>query len=482
MSQPLNVLFLLVDQWPADSFGFRGSSCATPNLDQLKSRSTDFVNAFTTCPLCTPARGALLTGRWPHETGVYDNCGVGYSNQPRMRNETATWLDHAKEVGYRVGYFGKWHLGTDGLKDRGLDGFDDPGEVHTPYDERPGFSYENTKDYYLKHGQQILKQGTAPFWGETGPDAGPSKCGMAVDSGLSFLQQQRDSHNDQPFFLTVSIADPHFPHYLPSHVLAQRDSLDLPYPANFDDDFSNKPAFQNGHWWPCHDTDTLTDNDWKHIFDYALRHREYVDAQIGKLLDALRQSGLEEDTLIVFTSDHGDMCGAHNRFDKGPYFYDEVWRVPLLISMPGVAPCENAEFASLIDLGRYFNRFFGGTNEPTEGLRLEDELGKTKQQPQDSTYAHGVYDMYNGHWFGIRAIRDARHKYVRNLNAVDEFYDLTQDPHELKNLIDTPGYREPLAVLSRQLDEFLEAIDDPIRHVEAWPTPGQVVHVNPYRN
>jgi len=480
MQRPKNVLFLLVDQWPAHSFGFMGSSCKTPNLDDLAAKSTVFTNAFTTCPLCTPARGALLTGRWPHETGVYDNCGVGYSNQPGLSDSVPTWLDHAIVKGYRVGYHGKWHLGTDGLKNRGLHSYDDPGEVLLPYSQRPDFSYETAK----AHGESTadtLVRGTPMFWGEMPVDEADTRCARTVDAGIAFLERYQREQPPQPFFLTISISDPHFPHYLPSSFVAGRESLNLEFPKNFYDNFRHKPAFQSQNWWPCHDTARLSEEEWKHIFDFALWHREFVDAHLGRVLRYLDDTGLADDTMVVFTSDHGDMCGAHNRFDKGPYFYDEVWRIPLMVSVPEVQACRNAEFVSLIEVGRFFNRYFGASHEPNGDIQIENELGVDKVQPQMNDSVLGIYDAYNGHWFGIRAIRNPRYKYVRNYNDMDEFYDLVQDPHELINLIDNPSYQTQIHEMADRLDSYLARINDPIARVDSLPKPGELIYTVQYK-
>ena len=129
-----NVLFILTDQWPAWAFGFLGADIPTPNIDRLSSQGTVFTNAFTSCPLCTPARGTLLTARWPHQNGVYDNQSVGYSLQESMPLDQKTWIDEAVRLGYYVGYYGKWHLGHINPEKRGAHGFDPNIETHAkPY-------------------------------------------------------------------------------------------------------------------------------------------------------------------------------------------------------------------------------------------------------------------------------------------------------------------------------------------------------------
>ena len=130
-----NILFVLVDQWPAGSFGHRGMAIDTPNTDRLAADGTVFSNAFTTCPLSSPARGALLTGRWPCQTGMRDNVGIGYSLQEPLAPEEQTWIDGAVSAGYHVGYFGKWHLGPNGPISRGAHRHPDTIDLHSrPYD------------------------------------------------------------------------------------------------------------------------------------------------------------------------------------------------------------------------------------------------------------------------------------------------------------------------------------------------------------
>ena len=108
-----NVLFILTDQWPASAFSFCGAEIPTPNIDRLAAEGTVFSNAFTTCPLCTPARGTLLTGRWPHDTSITDNYAVGYSQQPSPPLTERTWIDEAARLGYHVGYFRQVASGAD---------------------------------------------------------------------------------------------------------------------------------------------------------------------------------------------------------------------------------------------------------------------------------------------------------------------------------------------------------------------------------
>ena len=109
-----NILFIFTDQWQGGATGYNAHPIEkTPNLDRLAKKSVNYVNSFTVCPLCTPARGAIMTGLYPHQSGVIDNCDVGASRQEYLPNSAYTWLDAMRDSGRKTGYFGKWHLGLD---------------------------------------------------------------------------------------------------------------------------------------------------------------------------------------------------------------------------------------------------------------------------------------------------------------------------------------------------------------------------------
>ncbi|MGD8237630.1 MAG: sulfatase-like hydrolase/transferase [Armatimonadota bacterium] len=458
-----NILFILVDQWPALSFGHRGASVSTPNTDQLAAEGTVFSNAFTTCTLCSPARGAMLTGRWAHQTGMYDNVGVGYSLQEPLRSDEVTWIDAAVAAGYRVGYFGKWHLGTDGPIIRGAhrhpESFD---RGSRPYDPATSpHSYARAMDRY-EHQRGQLVDGHPPFWGITDAPREETTPFRLAANAEEFLAEYAAGALDQPFFLTISMAPPHFPHYLPREYADLADPESVRLPPSLHDDFSDKPHFHAAAYWPSMDTSSLDQAQWRTVIAFSQLHITLVDHAIGRILDALDAHGLADSTTVVFTSDHGDMCGAHNRFDKGPYFYDEVWRIPLIARAPEVAPARQDAFVSLLDVAETLLQWTAAPtppDRPRHGRDLTPLIGS----PNPTHWPHeafAAYDLYNGMSFAVRAIRTETHKYVWNAQSVDELYDLEADPHEMVNLAGRSERAQVQAELSARLFDWLSDIGD----------------------
>lgn len=477
-----NTLVIIVDQWPAWAFSYRGSFVSTPTLDSLAERGTVFVNAFTTAPLCSPARGSLLTGKWPCEHGVRDNVGVGYSVQQPLAQDEETWIERAARNGFHVGYFGKWHLGRDGPIIRGAhrhsSSFDAHAKVYDP--AHSDYSYRRQALRYQEH-KKNLKQGRPPFWGinpGTKEQMPPFKLAREA---ADFLREYRASFADVPFFLTVSFAGPHFPHYLPEEYATRADAVDVHVPENIADDFYGKPWFHPVPWWPSMDTKDINEEEWRKIVAFSSLHISAVDEAIGLLLSALEELGLGRCTRIVFVSDHGDMCGNHNRFDKGPYFYEEVWRIPLIVCVPGARGQERKEFVSLVDVGKMLLQWAGGDGEKTPTPRnlmdlvIGGESGE-KIWPQE---VFGMYDYYNGMSFAIRAIRTERYKYVWNPQAVDELYDLLRDPAELTNISGRPELAEVESALRRRLAAWMEELGDDLpERAGTLPPAGTIVATN----
>ncbi|NOY82533.1 MAG: sulfatase-like hydrolase/transferase [Kiritimatiellaeota bacterium] len=475
-----NILFILVDQWPAEAFGHRGADFATPNLDRLAAQGTVFTNAFTSCPLCTPARGALLTARWPPRTGVFDNYATGYSRQDSLALDHATWIDHAAGRGFHVGYFGKWHLGPVNPEARGAHRFDPSVETgRTPYDpETSTYTYRRCKAEY-ERAAALLVRGCGPFWGETRQAEEEAAPAGVMRNGVRFLEEWAAGERANPFFLTVSSNPPHFPHHLPREYAEIADHLSVRLPESLEDTFAGKPWFHNRPWWPCMDTSGLDRDEWRTVIAYTHAHIMMVDKMIGRVLDALERLGLAHDTTVVFAADHGDMAGAHNRFDKGPYFYDEVWRIPLIIRRPGAKSAVQDAFVSILDVGETLFKLtgaVGGAGAERDGHDLLPLVGMSEYPPDWPQAAYGVYDLYNGMSFAVRAVRDERWKYVWNPQAVDELYDLEADPHEMTNLANRAEFARIVGDMRDRLMHWLQDVGDPLpEHARDLPPAGTIL-------
>jgi arylsulfatase A-like enzyme len=289
MAKP-NVLVIMTDQQQSAALSCAGNpDLHTPNLDRLAARGTRFASAYTTFPLCTPARAALFSGRMPHTLGIADN------NQPIPEDVRPDTLGHLfARAGYDCAYGGKWHVTQGAMQDgfafERIHGFDDIGlpEATIDFLKRPRdkpfllvSSFDNPHNICEHSRDQPLPRGEVP------------------------LAPTAECPNLPPNFS----ADPYEPEAL--RVYAEQARM-----------YRRRSAF--------------TPDRWRLLRHVYYRLVEKVDAQIGQILDALRELGQEDNTIVVFTSDHGDMAGAHELNQKHS-LYDESARIPLLIAGPGVA-------------------------------------------------------------------------------------------------------------------------------------------------
>ncbi len=455
-----NVLLLICEQFQHDAGSFMGGPAKTPHLDQLAAASVRFQTACTTTGLCSPARAALFTGRLGHRTGLDDNCNVWHSRLTGLDLKQTTLIEWAKRQGYFTGYFGKWHLGLDGPIRRGADrypasGFDrtrnPPGKVML----KPDFSAP--KKYYAKGAAFEEKPG---FYLTAHGSYEDSEVARLARSGAAFLEEA--ARQPRSFFLTVSFNAVHPPYQVAPPFHQMYDWRQVRLPANLHDSFANKPAYQNDILWPFHDTAHMSEDDWRRSIAFYRGFISQLDRGLGAILDSLRAGGWWDNTLVVLVADHGDMNGAHNRFDKGPYCYDEILRIPLLVRAPGLQPRDVRRHVSSIDLNRTLAEWMGAQpDEPNLDSRSLWPLMQRGDAAWDGPdQAFYRYEWYNGRWFGIRAIRTPDWKYCFNPAGVDALYDLKADPAEMHNLAVANPAPAVLASLQRRLLEHLRAVGD----------------------
>ena len=327
-----NILLLYCEQFQHNVASFAGGPAKTENLEKFAAQSVNFSSACTTTGLCSPNRAALFTGRLGHRTGLDDNCHVWHSRLSELNPKQTTLIEWARSAGYFTGYYGKWHLGADGPIQRGVErypeiGFErnrSGGKTQRPDFEAPKRYYDKSKSFPEKPGFYSTEDGSY----ET------CQAATYARQGASFLKEAAGS--ERPFFLTLSFNAVHPPYHVVAPYNKMYDWRSIAPPSNLLDDFRGKPRYQNDIMWPFHDTAHMSVDDWKRCIAFYRGFVTLLDRALGETLDAVRQNGFWDNTMIVVVADHGDMCGAHNRFDKGPYCYDEIMRIPMLVRAPAL--------------------------------------------------------------------------------------------------------------------------------------------------
>ena len=455
-----NVLFIMTDQWRYECFGYKGHPIVkTPNVDFIAGKSFVFENAHTITPLCSPARGCLMTGKLPHVNGVTDNYSTGYARQPVLSPDLYTFLDSARDNGFRTGYFGKWHLGVETLEGKGI-----------AVGAKDGFRKKDPPQGPATARGELLP-GARQMYGATKKHPGDNPPFYALADKIEDLREYRikeetcaflaNGDKDKPWFAMASFPGPHFPHTIPEPYHSMYNYTKMPLPKSIGDRFLNKPWFQNRHWWPSMETDNLTDTDWQKTTAAYYGFISLVDDLIGELLQTARQNANGRGVTVVFCADHGEMLGNHSRFDKGGYFYEDVMRIPLLISedifADNAARRDIAQYCGIQDLSK---TTFGLTGHPIPQGRDLLKLAKGNSTDNWPEVAYGAYYKYNGHTMEVRCIATPRYKYSFVPQDIDELYDLETDPLEMNNLSDRDEYADIKAELKEKVLAWMRENDD----------------------
>ncbi len=411
-----NIVFFFTDQQRWDTTGVHGNPLdLTPNFDRMAQRGTHCYNTFTCQPVCAPARASLQTGLYATNTGVWRN---GFA----LPKESKTLAHYFNDAGYTTGYIGKWHLGDNDLA----------GPVRP--EERGGYDYwlaanllEFTSDAYE----------TVLYNADQQPVKLPGyRVDAITDAGIDYIQ----ANQERPFFLFLSYLEPHF----------QNTRDDYPAPDGYAERYT-------GRWIPP-DLDALPSTARRHLPGYYGMVKR-LDEALGRIMDALKSLGLTENTIVVFTSDHGNHFKSRNAEYKRSCHESSI-RIPLALTGPGFNGGGRIEkLVSLLDLPP---TLLDACAIPVpEAMQGRSILPLVCHDAID--WPEEVFLQISESQVG-RCVRTTRWKYsvcTPEVNGwaapcsdhyVEEFlYDLYADPYELENLIDHEGYVEVKQVLRERL-------------------------------
>lgn len=454
-SKKKNVILILLDDMRLDMAGYAGSIAKTPNLDKLRSESVEFASACTTTALSSPSRAALFTGRYGHRTGLDDNLNLWHSRLMTLDIDQSTIFEWAHKKNYNIGYFGKWHVGFITPAMRGADDYKGTyREMLQNKPERPDFEginryYDSTKVFVEKPEYYSTQKITYE----------KSEAKKEFNNGVEFLKKA--ANDRRPVFLTVSFHTPHPPYAVPAPWNKMYDFSNIQLPESFME--KKGLEFQHDVMWPWMNVGHMSLDDWRKTTSYAMGLMSMFDQALGEFIAEIKKQGLWDNSMIIFTSDQGSMLAEHGLYDKGPYAYEGLMRIPMLIKIPGVKYKKIEHQVSLIDINETMVEFMGlkpsQKNVDSRSLLplIYDGDKAWKKVPDEAFYR---YEWYNGRWFGVRAIRTPEFKYSFNPTRSDELYDLKNDPHEMVNLVDDSKYKNVLSHLRMRLKEHLKSTND----------------------
>lgn len=452
----MNVVFVMTDTQNKSMVGAYGNpAVGTPNLDRLAAEGIRFERAYTACPLCTPARAGIFAGLYPQVAGPWCNNLAPHA-------DVALWGTIFRHYGYRAAYTGKWHLDGAGYFGDGV-----PGGGFEPdwwYDGKR-YAEDLGPERFEAYRKKTRTAADLRAWGFTEANCWGHR---VADRAIDFLERV----GEERFLLAVSFDEPHGPYVAPPAYWDQAPMDAYAKPATFGLLDEDKPSRQREAAARNGDPDW---DDFKEARRKFIGCNCYVDYEIGRVLEAVQRLH-GEDTMVIFTSDHGDMWGAHNLRSKGPQMYEETTNIPFLVKLPegmeaprGVA---SDALVSHLDILPTLLDYCGIETPPHlhgRGMRpvLENPSASYRDMAMVSYQRFAInHDMEAG-FYPIRCMTDGRWKLTVNLLDTDELYDLETDPAERVNRIDDPTAAAERDRLHDAMILEMNRVRDPFRSV-AW--------------
>ncbi|MCP4877914.1 MAG: choline-sulfatase [Gammaproteobacteria bacterium] len=440
--QQPNILVIMADQFAAPVLStYGGKTAITPHLDKLAAGAVVFDSAYCNSPLCAPSRYVFMSGQLPSKIGAYDNAAEFPADIP-------TYAHYLRHSGYRTALSGKMH-------------FCGPDQLH-------GFEERLTTDIYP------ADYGWFPDWENF--DKRPSwyhNMSSVTQAGKTVRTNQLDFDDEvvfhaqrylynhvrgddtRPFCLTVSMTHPHDPYAISGEYWDRYEGIDIDMPSfELADDEQDPHSRRLLHVYQK-DRDQMTDQQIRDARRAYYGAVSYVDDQVGKLMQALKETGLADNTIVVFTADHGDMLGERGLWYKMSYFEWSA-RVPLMVYAPGFFESHRvSQSVSIMDLLPTFVELANDGKPPEYAMPIDGRSLMTHLRGAGST-DEAAHDEVIGEYMGegvvapMFMIRRGNYKYICSKPDPDQLFNLAEDPEERINLAEDEKYRELTANFRRE--------------------------------
>ena len=478
-----NILVMMADQLKFDALGCYGNNeVHTPNIDRIALNGSTFDSHYIQSPMCVPSRCAFITGRYPKNNGARDN-GIA------LPDSEITLAETLRENGYLTAAIGKMHFTTQFVPKENEED-DWPSDkygfevVHTTCDCKTGEYLEWLKRESQKDFEEVQLQGkrkaaedraSAADKDTSGPpqlyksDVNPKyhQSTWIGNQAIEFIERATSEEEKRPFFAFVSWVDPHHPFDPPEPYASMYDPDKLSPAMYTEGELDDKPRHFMQH--RCgrgfsnekYDYRKLTDRNWRELKAAYYGMISLIDNNVGRVMDCLKEKGILNDTVVIFTSDHGELMGDHGLLFKGPFHYDSIIKAPFVMSWPGVVPCGSrfAHVTQHIDIMPTILEY-AGCRPPLgcQGMSMVPIL--RGDQGGGREFAMCEFKCYD--WgLNLRTIvnRDYKFTYYAG-KPFGELYDRNADPEEKVNLWNKPEYADVKARLMRELlDRLIETED-----------------------
>jgi len=480
-NQKPNILFIVTDHQAYFGHHREGEfEYRHPAFGKFTSEGVHFRRAYSVSPVCTPARSSMMTGVYPSAHGLMVN--TEYTGVSDFSQGQQLYSHHLSRAGYRNGYVGKWHCGRERLPvDYGIEGWAlpdygnvYPSDAYKAYCRKKGFGEPHARiDYHRYHpelnGRRVSLDHPSPFYYMRGcgmlegPPEGheePFVAHLAIEKMREFA-----AAGDQSWSLVASFWGPHHPYFPTEPYASMVNPSTIPEYPTYRDDLAGKPLRYSLHRDLTFGDETVWPDwsYWQTALARAYGQGYQTDAAVGQILDALDDLGLSDNTIVIWCSDHGDAIASHGGvWDKACTFAEEVGRIPMAVRWPG--RFEGGQTTDHL----VSNMDVTATMLDAAGVEIPDSLHSRSMlpvcmDPDGAVWPEHLVCEHYGHTadrINQRIIIQGQYKYMAALYDGDELYDLTNDPFEKTNLVDSEAHADVKAELRMRLVDHIERIDD----------------------